>query len=569
MSFNHPKSQQKFSMRPTHFIFVMDTSSSMSEPAITTRNHSYSPVNSQNTRLHYTTTTLKACISVLKKTAQEMDMYNNMSPTFVSVIQFSTKAKVLLSQELSSRITEHKISDIVTELYDMENSGSTNFQEAITQVGRVSMCDDVNNIQEVVLFLTDGEVNRGVTEPDQLAHCICESINVPTSSTWKFIGVGTDFDWSLLSQIKHKFDTTPETSPQNTTISYVDNLENAHIIYGDLITPYITSSVFNVKLEDSSCSGALNNSYSSMNIASSPTYFQNQTDATLTSKSQTIPMIPDGGKIYVFMKCDGNDVSQMSLNYSETWYGNPNIHYSGIITGANVKEAIGPDSILFDIMCERQQVLELVYRSFKLVKDIENDKQHRTTPPYVPLTPYRRRSPPETHQTHQQTHQQQNRQQECECLTNELKEKLERLNEMLKAKIMAVQPSEYTDMLRQLVNDIEIANVIVSQTSRQYCSYSNRRLGMIMLNARFDSQMHQRSYTISDYSMINQEDYEDYDPYQHQAQHHHQSSTSQPSSPIAPRANINRITDFGNTISPYTPSSTRNTCNTLEQYSQL
>jgi archaellum component FlaC len=220
-------------------------------------------------------------------------------------------------------------------------------------------------------------------------------------------------------------------------------------------------------------------------------------------------LIPDGSQVYAFIKCYDKDhtrlvCSETLYNQSKSTASEQVMTNHKIVTRTDIKEVTTEEEHrLFDIMCQRQEVLELVNRSFEMVKKIDNSNMEHENRWRRNL---RIRLDDDLNEYEQliqlsQTADQTN-------LLNELKMKVKTLNTLLKnikttaAAITSETSQTHIEIVQQLINDIEISHMIVLNAIKDNNYDNNNTLGMIYLNARFDSQLNQRSYNVSNYSII-------------------------------------------------------------------
>lgn len=498
--------------RKTHFIFCMDVSASMDEPAVPPQadNNGEVFISPENTRLNYITRVLGACLNLVKTID---DVYNDI---FVSVVTFSRKVQTIVKQANGEVMTEDAIKKIIR---DVKSQGreSTNFervmQHVMSEVTMITPNSQVSHVNEIVVFMTDGCITQGTNEESELTNLMVG--NQQQIPDWRFIGVGTDFDYLLLNSLKLNIDKRDQLPNHPViTVDFMDNIENAHIIYADVISPYLSKSVYNVTL-------------SSLNQYA-PVYFGNPTTGILDSKQFHMGIIPAGTTRYVAIRL--TDDTQCAFSYSDSKFhpchGPATTNMVVTRTSFVTLEDSSDDTMLFDVMKLRQECIESVGACYKLIENrCESHNLHRQAfvnfNPAVLATPRRR-----TSYNFQQSLNEDNSNCEEDMSSsdeeiktpevrdrepnNELsshKECLLTLQEKVKdflkdGRHVSIRDT-LSDILKQCIDDISFAiGAIVRVQSTGYGV-----LARMVIASRLNSQQYQRSYTITTPSLLDNNDY--------------------------------------------------------------
>ena len=491
--------------RKTHFIFVMDVSASMDEPAVPPEagNNGAVFISPENTRLNYITRVLGACLNLVRTTN---DAYNDI---FVSVVTFSRKVQTIVKHANGDVMTEDAIKKIIRDV-KCQRRESTNFERAMqhvmSEVTMITPNTQASPVNEIVVFMTDGCITHGTSEESELTNLMVNSQQqIPD---WRFIGVGTDFDYLLLNSLKLNIDKRDQLPNRPViTVDFMDNIENAHIIYADVISPYLSRSVYNVML-------------SSLDEYA-PVYFGNPTTGILDSKQFHMGIIPAGTTRYVALRL--TDDTQCAFSYSDSKFhpchGPATTNMVVTSTSFVTTEDSSDDTLLFDVMKLRQECIESVGACYKMIENrCESDNLHRHAfvnfNPAVLSTPRRRTSYNFEHSLNEdmsssdeeiKTPEVRGRQpnddlsSHKECLLT-LQEKVK---DFLKDERHASISDTLSDILKQCIDDISFAIGAIDRVQ----STGHGVLARMVIGSRLNSQQYQRSYTITTPSLLDNNDY--------------------------------------------------------------
>jgi hypothetical protein len=177
---------------PIHFIALIDISESMDDA---------------NKLTH-----VKHCLSLL---------LNFLTPAdTISLITFGDHATVVLKE---AEGTATSITSAKGVIHGIRTNGCTNLSAGIAAVSSIL---EPGGAKPVVLLLTDGHANRGVTTPAQLRAMTVALERRTPGLTFSFVAYGTD----------HNADLMKEMAEQHTTsYSIVDDMESAALTMGECL----------------------------------------------------------------------------------------------------------------------------------------------------------------------------------------------------------------------------------------------------------------------------------------------------------------------------------------------
>lgn len=145
----------------------------------------------------------------------------------LSLVTFSTTARIVLgAREL---VTEESIDHVFEAINSVTTEGSTNLSLGFEALYSITKDYDV------VILLTDGEVNAGITSTPGLCMMARE-----TSATFHTLGYGADHNRSLLKEIAIR---------SRGTYTYVDSEEILPIAIGDILSGARLEVLKNVRIQ--------------------------------------------------------------------------------------------------------------------------------------------------------------------------------------------------------------------------------------------------------------------------------------------------------------------------------
>ena len=197
---------------PTLFLFTIDTTGSMDEPA-------YKNITK---------------LQVVKQTFRSMMNYLSILKTqiYVRVHSFNENVTIIVDNIL---ISQDNVNDIICKIDKLYADRSTNIGEALKYANDTMNKYSIENPQHqlVHIFMTDGQATSGITNNNELVKI------VDTKHTNNFIGFGFDHNAVLLKKL---------SDLDNSEYLFVDNMENTTLIYGEIIHRYLYSAIKNAEI---------------------------------------------------------------------------------------------------------------------------------------------------------------------------------------------------------------------------------------------------------------------------------------------------------------------------------
>lgn len=196
---------------PFHFVFTIDTTLSMSESN-----------DGSTSKMVYMQKTMIGMLKYLN------DLDPNM---YITINTFNTEVNTIVDDIL---LTFGSIQYIIDKINDLIPDNSTNIQLAMEYSNIIlhRNLDKYPAHQHTHIFMTDGNANIGIINPDTLSNLIIESIsNI-------FIGFGKDHNSEMLRKFSKR---------KNSEYYFVDNLENASLVYAESIHNILYGSLQNVE----------------------------------------------------------------------------------------------------------------------------------------------------------------------------------------------------------------------------------------------------------------------------------------------------------------------------------
>lgn len=203
------------SKTPFEFVFMVDRSGSMSDRCSDGR-----------TKMQHITHTLK-----------NMVIYFSENPdinVYVTVYVFDNEINVVLDRTI---VTNSNITEIIEKIDKVHPRGSTNIEVALRKL-RNSAANMLINFPENIIcniFMTDGEATSGNIDHTLLTNLVDTSVSVTNS----FIGFGVDHDTVLLNALGSGF---------NSEYYFIDKIENAGLVYGEILHSIIYKLLINVHI---------------------------------------------------------------------------------------------------------------------------------------------------------------------------------------------------------------------------------------------------------------------------------------------------------------------------------
>jgi uncharacterized protein YegL len=180
----------------------------------------------KKSKIQHMNHTLKNIISLLKDESEE-----NIS---IEIAGFHDEIEMIIPFLPLKEEKKEKIHDILDKKLIAKNG--TNIEIALKYAKERFVSEDINNFKFPIkthIFMTDGNANEGEENPEILKILIHEDVNNI------FIGFGLDHDAILLQTL---------ASCKNASYYYVDKIENAGFIFGEVLHEILYTALKNVKI---------------------------------------------------------------------------------------------------------------------------------------------------------------------------------------------------------------------------------------------------------------------------------------------------------------------------------
>jgi hypothetical protein len=212
------KSDIPITTKPIHIVFTIDASGSMSDMCPDGR-----------TKMRHILFTLENMLYVLHKNTE-----TNIS---VYIQSFSTTVKKIVK---TNKMCDENVDSLIQKILQIIPDASTNIEAALESANRyIDLYKIENPTYDVIhLFLTDGEITSGEPNKEILKNLIKDNC------TTTFIGYGLSHDSELLSFI---------SSEQNNEYRFIDALEKAGLVYGEILHGILYKAFENVTLCGTNC----------------------------------------------------------------------------------------------------------------------------------------------------------------------------------------------------------------------------------------------------------------------------------------------------------------------------
>lgn len=192
---------------PTHFVLLLDTSDSMNE----------------GSKLEH----VKFCTSLLLKLMTPADK--------ISVVTFGENSRILLAAVPTDAAHCSSIADTISAL---QTDGCTNLSAGLASVSEVLAVD--SGLKPMLLLLTDGHANRGVSKADGLKQIMSRMQEQYPALGLSVIGYGLDHNADLLKTF---------ASDMHGAYSIVEGLEDAAMTMGEALGTAVSCVVQNMEIQ--------------------------------------------------------------------------------------------------------------------------------------------------------------------------------------------------------------------------------------------------------------------------------------------------------------------------------
>ena len=190
-----PLTQEKL-----EFIFQLDRSGSMSDPCADGR-----------TKMQHIIHTMSNIVTYFRE--------NSEINAFITINAFDDQLYSIVKR---TNVTEDNYKKIIGKIDSLTPKGSTDIGKALTSVRETStkLREQFPDHKQVHVFMTDGQITQGISKHETLREL------VDTEITNAFIGFGLDHDAALLNAL---------SSGANSNYYFIDKLENAGLVYGEIL----------------------------------------------------------------------------------------------------------------------------------------------------------------------------------------------------------------------------------------------------------------------------------------------------------------------------------------------
>jgi len=153
---------------------------------------------------------------------------------FITVEAFDDKLYSIVER---TNVTEENYKNIINKIERLTPKGSTDIGKALNRVGEITeqLRSQFPDHKLNHIFMTDGLISQGETDYEKLSKLVDAEI------TNAFIGFGIDHDASLMNVL---------SSGVNSNYYFIDKLENAGLVYGEILHSivyrFLTDVVINI-----------------------------------------------------------------------------------------------------------------------------------------------------------------------------------------------------------------------------------------------------------------------------------------------------------------------------------
>lgn len=320
-------------MKDVHFILTIDISNSMDEPV--------SKKLSSVSKLQRIISTIRGCINYLN------NQINQTNQTiYISIITFSSKANTIISFKNICDFNDNDITNILNYI-DVSERNQTNIENALLEIKKLTTIitykHKQNSINNVNIILTDGYINSGADTTDELSKYMNEE------QYYNFIGIGENHDYIILKELA-------EINPLRAMNYYIENTDNIELLYADIISSFITPSVFNIVISQS------------QSHKETIKFFNNKT-GMFDCDNLIISNIKQGEQKYFHFITSDPSCNSLKITYD--------IHSLNKILTKEIKKSIiiyqGNNSNLINLFEIRSKVIELMIKTKdKIINDIDD-----------------------------------------------------------------------------------------------------------------------------------------------------------------------------------------------------
>ena len=217
-----------------YILFTIDRSSSMKENG-----------KDGQTKLYHVKNVFKNMLEFLAKQTHETAIY-------IGVQTFDTDVEIIIPRV---RISPDNVDELVASIWKIEPRGFTNIQKALVQANKLlrdATTATAIQPQMTHIFMTDGSPTIGCMNFQELNALVASGIYNDAGDEieviHQFIGIGLDHNSHLLHLLGEN---------KNGEYYFIDNAENAGVLYGELLHRILYISLFDVVIKTMSeiCGG--------------------------------------------------------------------------------------------------------------------------------------------------------------------------------------------------------------------------------------------------------------------------------------------------------------------------
>jgi AraC-like DNA-binding protein len=200
------------------FIFMVDRSGSMSDMCSDGRD-----------KMQHIIHTLKNMIIYFKD--------NKTAMVYINIFAFDDKIEEIVAR---TDINEENIHHIIAKINKISPRNSTDIEKALisikSTIDKILLENPTHNISNI--FMTDGEATAGNHDIVYLSGLVDRNI------TNAFIGFGVEHDAVLLKSV---------SNGDNSSYYFIDKLENAGLVYGEILHGVLYKILSDVRIQCSNC----------------------------------------------------------------------------------------------------------------------------------------------------------------------------------------------------------------------------------------------------------------------------------------------------------------------------
>jgi hypothetical protein len=391
------------------FIFMVDRSGSMSDMCSDGRD-----------KMQHILHTLKNMLIYFKD--------NRSARVYINIFAFDDKIEEIVER---TDINEENIDSIITKINRITPRNSTNIEKALISIKytieKIQLENPRHNICNI--FMTDGEATAGNSDIDYLSDLVDRNI------TNAFIGFGVDHDATLLNSV---------SDGDNSAYYFIDKLENAGLVYGEILHGILYKILSNVYIETTNC------------------FVYDYKNNVWSTSLKVVDIIGESNKVYHIISCTPDNCNV--LIKSEAKEEGSIIQYGFSVCNENLSADLAKHVF-------RQRTLQLLYKIKKFI-----EKKKNSTRSLHVFTGFENSA-----SVHDNTSIMEDIMEEQNILKTEMKNFMDEMK-----KYMADNNLNDDGFMKNLCDDIYIS----------YRTFGTK-FGAMYNNARQTSQGTQRCYTVS------------------------------------------------------------------------